>query len=291
MWMVIKRLRSLALTIAMIGAIAVVDRVTGLELRVYPLYFFPIAYAAFRLPLRAALVAPVLSTGAWMWVNTLGFAHLTSTIRLFNSFMQAVAFVSIGILLSELRRRLEHERYVSRRDRLTGLANGLGFYEDGARIVANAARSERPMSLAYLDLDNFKFVNDTRGHLEGDQLLAAVAHVFEHELRAGDVAARLGGDEFALLLPNCDEDGARQLLERVRRAVLVRMQQGDWPVTVSVGAVAYNPAPASLQQAVQAADELMYIAKRQGKDRVHVRRVSETPPAPLAPPARTGTDS
>lgn len=258
-------------TILVVG-IALVDHATGVEVRIYPLYFAPIALLAWNAPRRRiAMLGPAIATLAWLASNQIADpTRFTPGIWLVNALTQAVAFFTVGVLIAEVHEQLRRERALSRRDALTGLANSMAFHEHGELLIANAARAEQPVTLAYLDLDNFKAVNDGKGHIEGDRVLQAVAAVLQAQLRTGDVAARLGGDEFALLLPNSDGDGARHLLERLRRAVLTRMREGGWPVTVSIGAVAYALAPPSLQVAIQRADALMYEAKRKGKDRVHV---------------------
>jgi diguanylate cyclase (GGDEF)-like protein len=142
--------------------------------------------------------------------------------------------------------------------------------------IALARRSGTPFTLAYLDLDNFKAVNDQHGHHAGDRALTKTAAILREHSRASDLVARLGGDEFALFLSDTGRDSAERSLERLRGMVESAMAEQGWPITASVGAITYLNAPATLDAAVHAADAMMYRAKQRGKNRVHVETVSES---------------
>jgi diguanylate cyclase len=103
----------------------------------------------------------------------------------------------------------------ARTDPLTGLANRRGWNEQLSRELAQAQRSGRPVSVALMDIDDFKRFNDSRGHQAGDRLLVAAAAAWQGELREGDVLCRWGGDEFAALLPDCSEGAAQEIIARV----------------------------------------------------------------------------
>ncbi|MEZ4449086.1 MAG: GGDEF domain-containing protein [Nannocystaceae bacterium] len=277
------RTAAAALGIIVVGAL---DWVTGTELRVFPLYFLPISLGAWGSSRRIAQALAALATAAWMTSNVVlsGGAHWS--ILAFNSVMQAASFSLIAHLIAELRRRLGREEALSRSDPLTGLANRRAFEERAEVILAIARRQPRPLTLALLDLDNFKVVNDTRGHDAGDEVLRAVARALRDDLRASDVLARLGGDEFAVLLPDTDAASARRLLERVRSAVAEAMRAGGWPVSVSLGALSLGGAPPELPRLLDRADALMYEAKRRGKDRLEITE----DPGPEADPRPVAVD-
>ncbi|HEV2812040.1 MAG TPA: sensor domain-containing diguanylate cyclase [Solirubrobacteraceae bacterium] len=153
-------------------------------------------------------------------------------------------------------------------DGLTGVANRRSFDETLGREFARAARADGPLSLVLLDLDHFKVLNDTHGHLVGDDVLREVAAVLTREVRLGDTVARYGGEEFAVILPNLDEADAIAVAERVRlRVAELRVAAA---VTVSAG-VASFPAHATEPLAlVHAAARALYASKRDGRDRVSV---------------------
>jgi len=163
---------------------------------------------------------------------------------------------------------LEMEKSLSRSDALTGLANRRAFYETTEIERKRAARYSRPLSLAYIDLDNFKQVNDRNGHEAGDRVLELVASVLHKNVRAESVVARLGGDEFALLLPEADHVAANFVINKLHNLLTKAMQEKNWPVTFSIGMITYERPPESTEQMVHAADELMYTVKHEGKNRV-----------------------
>ena len=165
---------------------------------------------------------------------------------------------------------LQREKELARTDMLTGLANRRAFYEALQVERARATRYGRPMTLVYLDLDNFKRVNDTLGHAVGDELLACVADLLRRTLRASDTVGRLGGDEFALLLPETNAQAAEALLQKLGSVLGDTMRAKQWPVTFSMGAAAFLDNPATVEEMIRTADELMYSVKKSGKNRISV---------------------
>jgi diguanylate cyclase (GGDEF)-like protein len=185
--------------------------------------------------------------------------------------VQAVSFAIVGLLIATLRGSLVRERGLSRADPLTSLLNTRAFYEQAPGALALCRRKGRPVTLAYIDLDNFKAVNDTLGHQAGDDLLRRVSVLLRASTRPSDLSARLGGDEFALLLPELDHGEAGAALERLRSRLADSFDWGRCPVTVSIGAVTFNTVPEHLEDMVKAADSLMYSAKTEGKNRLRLR--------------------
>ncbi len=166
------------------------------------------------------------------------------------------------------RAALEQEKRLSRIDPLTGLANRRAFYEGAEVERARSVRYVRNLSMAYIDLDNFKHVNDQFGHEMGDQLLVVVANILRSGLRQSDMAARLGGDEFAVILPETDHLGACRATSKLHELLTQAMQDNDWPVTFSMGVVTFESLPATTEEMIQKADELMYTVKHSGKNRI-----------------------
>jgi diguanylate cyclase (GGDEF)-like protein len=160
----------------------------------------------------------------------------------------ALAGEALGRLNTRLRTQLIT-------DPLTGLLNRAGFGEAAERLLALAAREDLPVSVAVIDLDGFKQVNDLNGHAAGDQLLADLGHAWAEKLRGSEVLARLGGDEFALILV-ADGDAAADALRRLRDVSPL-----DW----SVGMVEWRRGE-SLERAMRHADEELYLAKREARD-------------------------
>ncbi len=150
---------------------------------------------------------------------------------------------------------------------MTGVANGRVFAERLEQEIAQSKRDGRPFTVAYVDLDHFKQVNDSFGHSEGDTLLRAVAETIDRSLRTIDLVARLGGDEFGLLLTATGVDGARTTLARIAESL--RHEVGErWGVSATFGAVTFVEPPADADSAVMVADSLMYRGKTQGRGTV-----------------------
>lgn len=261
-----------------VTVVGFLDYVTGYEVRIFPLYFLPVAFVAWTSSRAWVLVACVFSAGTWVLSNwSAGKVFSSPFIWPVNFISQLVAFATVGVLVAELRRKLIIEEGLSRRDNLTSLLNTRSFHEAAELLLAVARRSSRPITFAYLDLDNFKKVNDERGHLEGDRALTIAAEVLKGQCRASDLVARLGGDEFAIVLHDTGPDGARTSLERMRDLIAVAMRRNEWPVTVSVGAVTYVRAPSTVAEAIHGADSLMYRAKQGGKNSIHIEVVEPAP--------------
>lgn len=171
-------------------------------------------------------------------------------------------------LLATLRRRLSEEAALARRDALTGVLNTRAFLERLEYSVALSRREPRPNTLAYIDLDDFKQVNDSYGHGRGDELLRAVGQTLSESTRATDSVARVGGDEFAILFPDTDSVGPSDVLDKLRGRLEQTLANQGVAVTCSIGAVTFPQPPASVHEAMRVADEMMYAVKRRGKHAV-----------------------
>ena len=258
---------------SLLGVVVIgsVDYLSGTELRVYPLYFAPVSLVAWHIGRTGALAVAVLCAGSWFGSNFLaGMQYSSSTIWVANTLVQGSSFVIVGLLIATLRAALMREQGLSRTDPLTSLLNSRAFYEEGDRLLALCRRKGRPITMAYLDLDNFKAVNDERGHQAGDDLLRRVAALLQASIRPSDLAARLGGDEFAVLLPEVGAPDAAVMLERLRSLLADTLGANQPSVSSSIGGVTFVTAPGSVEEMVHQADSRMYLAKTTGKNRVQL---------------------
>jgi len=179
-----------------------------------------------------------------------------------------VAVVSVAMAgLQRLRRSQAELAKLVIQDQLTNVLNARAFADRLAQELDRNRRYPHPLSLLYLDLDNFKVINDTHGHQTGDAVLRLVADAMRGSVRQADVVGRLGGDEFAVLLPETDAQLADAAAKRLV-AGLRNVFKGTPSVTASIGVVSCSATDASTDDLLRRADQAMYDAKRMGKDRV-----------------------
>lgn len=252
-------------------AIAGVDYFAGVEVRTFPLYYAPISLVAWYRGRSGALIATAVCAACWVASNYLaGLRYSQPGIWLLNTGVQASSFAIVGLLISRLRVALMTARGLSRTDSVTSLLNTRAFYDDARRILALCRRKKRPVTIVYLDLDNFKSVNDRLGHQAGDDLLRNVANLLQSSIRPSDLSARLGGDEFVILLPDVGAAEAAATLERLRSLLADTVLSPPGIVTSSIGAVTFMTVPEDVEDMVRQADARMYAAKATGKNRVHL---------------------
>ncbi len=160
---------------------------------------------------------------------------------------------------------------------LTGLLNRNAFVDRLQKEAERSLRHGHPLAILYLDMDNFKTWNDTRGHAAGDELLKRVGVVLRATIRSYDAAARLGGDEFAVLYAEMTSDNASQVAERLSTSLSELSDALGSRVTASMGLLSCAVPPVDSQELIVLADELMYQAKRAGKDQLVMGRFERGP--------------
>jgi diguanylate cyclase (GGDEF)-like protein len=254
----------------LIAVIGLIDYVTGHELAFSELYILPIALISWCMERRFGQWAAVLSAFVWLTADlSTGISYTQPFIPIWNTFIRMALFAMITWLFSTLRDSIAREKELARIDFLTGAANSRYFKELLQMEIDRFQRYEHPFALAYIDLDNFKGVNDRFGHSAGDQVLRAVVNSAKKHLRKTDVIARLGGDEFALLLPETNPEFARSAIVKIQSYLLEEMRQSNWPVTFSIGVLTCSSAPHTPDELVKIADELMYTVKRNEKNAIN----------------------
>lgn len=268
--------------VAALALVGLLDYVKGPWLSFALLYVTPVLAAAWWLGRGPALLAGLTAGLAWFEAEAWGHRGEPTRDLMWNSLSRLVmllAMAAMVVRIREDRRRLKDvnaqlaelltgAEKLARTDPLTGLPNRRAFLERLTDELTRARRNAAPVCIAYLDVDNFKRLNDHRGHLEGDEFLRRIAAAIKDTVRAADVAARLGGDEFAVLFTDAKrisvEPLAHRLLARIR-ALGERYPGLD--LGASVGMAWFDAAPDHPQLLLQRADGAMYEAKSAGKHR------------------------
>ncbi len=257
----------LVLGLISIPVFGLVDYFTGHEVFFAFIYLIPLTFVAWHLGQRWGVIFSILCAGTWLLANVAaGETHSQLWIFAWNTFSRLVVFLIVTVLLSALRVAHEHEKSLARTDYLTGAFNKRAFCDFAELEIGRCRRYRHPFTVIYADLDNFKSVNDRMGHSAGDALLREVVATLKRELRGTDIVARLGGDEFALLLPLTGQEHGQTVACRLRLSLLEVMRQREWLVSCSFGVLICIDPPASIDELLRLADQLMYAVKQDGKD-------------------------
>ncbi|MDH3320955.1 MAG: GGDEF domain-containing protein [Betaproteobacteria bacterium] len=195
-----------------------------------------------------------------------GHPYSHAALPFWNAGVRLGFFAIVAHLLVRLHGTLVLQESLAQHDSLTGILNARSFRQTYEAHAPLAIRHRRPVTLAYIDLDGFKGINDSLGHRVGDEVLNAVAAELARRLRTSDAVGRLGGDEFALLLPETDLAGARSLFADIRERLLALSAQYRWPLGFSIGVAVFHAPPQTAEEAISCADALMYKVKRAGRN-------------------------
>ncbi|MFA6955936.1 MAG: diguanylate cyclase [Thermoanaerobaculia bacterium] len=268
----------LAVAFPFIALVGAVDWVTG-PVAMSLLYYVPVVGAAWLAGVWPAVFSALGSGACLMSVAILQAEHPTPIVY-WNSATRVVTFIALALfvallrrdrdVLADLNRRLQtalrSETNLARTDALTGLANGRAFRETLSRELARSKRAGGAIAVGYLDLDNFKRVNDRFGHDEGDEVLRRVATVLTESIRAVDLAARMGGDEFVIAIVDPGENTCATIGTRITEKL--REVAADYPETgfgATIGFASFREAPADVETLLKRADDSMYEVKARSK--------------------------
>jgi diguanylate cyclase (GGDEF)-like protein len=257
----------LALLVVMIAFLGYLDYISGFEFSFSLFYLFPVTAAAWFVNRKSAIYLSFVSTVVWYISNLLaGQTYTQPVIGYWNAAVRLGFFIITALLLSRMKESLDREKELSRTDSITGLFNSRAFYQLADAELRRVKRYAHPYTLAYLDIDQFKNINDRFGHLVGDSVLKVIAGTLLENLRQTDLVARLGGDEFAILLPETDNEAARVTITKVQQVLNKAMTSHNWKTTFSIGVVTYHKYSLPIDAMIQKVDALMYKAKESGRN-------------------------
>jgi diguanylate cyclase (GGDEF)-like protein len=249
--------------------LGIIDYFTGVELSLSFFYLIPVAMAAWALGKHSGLSYAILAAMVWLVSNLLsGQIFSNMFFGVWNTLIRFGFYGVVTILLTELHSALEEERLLASTDPLTGALNRRSFNGLAEKKMIHAEVNGRPYTVVYIDLDNFKPINDKQGHAIGDMVLKAVVDTIQKQIRIADISARFGGDEFAILLADIGQDDAKRIVQRLRKALLEKMDMHVWDITFSIGVLTFLTMPHSVEEMVRLTDELMYEVKVEGKNAI-----------------------
>lgn len=259
----------LTLSLLLVLLIGLADYLAGPDISLLVFFMLPIFLAVWFVGKRAGVMIVILSGAVWMTLAlTTSRQYSHPSIPYWNIATRLCFILIFANILTSLKKVLEHEHELARTDYLTGVANRRYFYELADMEIKRARRHNRPFSVTYMDIDDFKEVNDRFGHSAGDTLLKTITETIKSDVRIIDTVTRLGGDEFAILMPETGSEAARAVVNRIQKSLLKIVRQNNWPVTFSIGVATWTTPPRTVDEMVKRADTLMYEVKSSGKNRI-----------------------
>lgn len=259
----------LAVGLVSVAVAGILDYLLGPSVSLGAVYLLPVGLAAWQAGSRTGILLAFCSAGigvAAAWFA--GRDVLTFPVMLWQFVTLAGVGAAFAVLLVRLRRAQSRTQALSLVDFLTGALNSRAFDNILENEHRKSARYKRPLTLAYIGLDDFKRVNNRFGHTVGDTLLRKVARAMMKQLRASDRVARLGGDEFVILLPETDRQSAKTVIPKLCERLAGEMEDNHWPVTFSVAVVTFMQVPPSVPAMIKTAEKLMRAIKKGGKNAV-----------------------
>lgn len=254
---------------ALVGILGIVDYLTGNELSFSLFYLLPISLTAWYTKPSLGLLISILSAFTWLVADiSVGENYSHPIIYFWNTLIRFGFFIFVTYLIAELHKTQESVQALARTDYISGTVNSRYFHELLGAELSRSARYKRTFTLVYLDLDNFKQVNDKFGHDEGDKLISFIADELKRQLRNTDIISRLGGDEFAILFPEAGQQEAEVIISKIYNHLTEKLRQKYSFVTFSAGAVTYIVTPDSISETIKIADDLMYSVKNSTKNGV-----------------------
>lgn len=257
------------LSFFLIVVLGVVQFMVGETVNIAPLYIFPPLFSSWYGSRTSGVLSAFLSTLVFVVIEA-SFARVPPAfdgLLLFGA-PYLVAYVLLAMLVINFREVHRIEVHAADTDTLTGVHSARSFYAELANELLRSKRYDHVFSLAYIDIDNFKNINDSLGHTAGDRLLKEVADCLVSSLRATDVIARLGGDEYACLLPETAQEEAKSAFLKAAGLLKKRMKKHKWDVSFSIGVVTFENLPEDIKEAIEIADKLMYSVKNVAKDNI-----------------------
>lgn len=252
----------------MLGGMGAIDYAVTIDISLSIFYLGPIGLMTWLAGREWGLLTTAIATILCFGADTAHKDYAAAWMPYWNAGVKFSFFVLISCLLSSLKIADDREKQLARLDSLTKIANRRFFFETLELEVGRSRRYGRPLTLAYIDIDNFRTVNERFGRSVGDQVLQTVANKIKSQIRVTDLVSRLQGDEFALLLPETNYEAAQIVLDRIHDSLVKHFAVQPWPIGISIGAATFLTMPELTDEMMQQVDQLMYSVKNSGKNRL-----------------------
>ena len=251
----------------LVVVLGIIDKTTGSEISLSIFYLIPVIFVTRFSDRWVGIIISGASAIAWLMADlTAGRIYSNWVIPYWNAIMGFGFFLVNVYILSRLKDALETEKMLSRIDSLTGIANGKYFIELVNSELIRSNTNNLSFTIAYMDLDNIKTINDQFGHNEGDIVLSTVASIIQNKVRAKDSVGRLGGDEFAILLPEMGTEESKKIIPKIHKALLDTILENKWRITISMGVGTFKGPNFSAEEILRQVESLMYSVKDAGKN-------------------------
>ena len=255
-------------------AIGSLDSITSYDISVSALYLLPIILIAWFEGRAPAAIIAIFSAITWA-ISDLASGHIYSHMAfpIWNAIMVLGMFLIVAYSITAIKKLLIKEREHAHTDDLTGVENIRFFYEQARIEISRSASDKQPLTLAYIDIDNLRYVNDTLGHTAGDYLLHEAAQIMRSTLRLTDIISRLGGSKFAILMPETQNENATAIIYKVQKHLLDMAEKNGWPVTFRTGVVTCDSPTYTIDELIKVAEDLMNAAKKTDKNMVKYKKL------------------
>ena len=259
----------ISISLTLLALLGWIDYLTG-DYSLIVFYLIPVSLVAWFVNRPSGMFFCLLALATRFTVNEAhtSFALKSASLHYWNEGIELLFLLIMSLLFSALRKNLDSEKTLANVDPLTGVLNRRAFFDIAEYELNRSRRYEHATTIAYIDLDNFKGINDRLGHAVGDSLLTKVTETIASNIRSTDILSRFGGDEFVILLPETPAEAAATFLGKIHSQLDRAMSARKWPVSFSIGAVTYPKAPPGVEEVIKKADMLMYEVKRSGKNRL-----------------------
>lgn len=252
----------------------VVSNYYGQYLDIYILFTFPALLAAWIFNFWSGFLVVVINLNLLLYLELIYKVWKPISFTIIELVIRFFIMIVLVYLVDKIRRKLASIELESRKDSLTGLLNRRGLFEFGEYEIQRVARTKEPLTVVMFDIDNFKKINDTLGHVAGDAVLKSIGGVFHQHLRQMDAAARYGGDEFALILPITKAARAKQVVNRLIGLINKKLPDSPSGISVTVGCCTMTAnSQLSFKALFKATDDFMYEGKKTGKNQVLYKEV------------------